>query len=975
MTVSSALTLIEANLSARIAAAEANPGQLSALDLNLLAAYYYSKAAGSGVPLGTVTVGGIGSSVDPAAVVNGGNGELIAQAKRTNIELAAIKNTGAATESTIAAVLNQLRGDRAIASQLFTDAASAIYLRVLVYNQETNAYESATLTLAGAPYTPTLPETTLSRSDLDTTETSWNIITAGTGYSIGDIVSQFNFLSQSPPAVVATLWFNQTTQLAIAAPLSGHRRRTDGLAATEATLATRALESGGNLAAILNSLNAQAKLTDSQPVIANAGTNLNTSALALETGGNLAALVAKDYATQATQTTIVTALGDILAELRDDTFVTSMLWEDRSAVVSIFYREERIKSQDDGSTTTIYTRLSDNAIIASLPGGSIPVAGATDRAIEYYRWKAKNTGTGYGAGDWIVNTLVADTDGAGAILSSTWYNLSTAAAIATPPGADLADPNDQLLAVVGAQSDAAQTNPATPATLLAYIKGGLVNWATFLARIPASLGAKLAVQSFSITLASDDAQLGTDVTGIAQSVGGTGGRGWLSEIVRVLRLSDPTDVALPTPAPGQSAAGNNLLLSVAGSDWLDLGANNNYSSLMVSLAASVVSGGTGQVVCEGTTDPVLGQAYSLNRTEGTGVASNQFTLTTNVVRAIEIFVPFRYVKVRLVTPPASGTVTVFQVLGRRKGSIAVTPTQSVGSSLVRVQDSTQSFTLPSADVAARALFARITDGTSQQAVKAASTAPVAADPAAVVSISPNSSVQLAPVSAAIADVTASAIAAVGVTTSAAIVPTWGVSQSFELVITAPSGAPVLDVVVQELIAGAWITVYAFPSVSTATTLSSNLIAQAGRQYRYQYTFSGTGSITRAVNRYQSNVFIAPYSGLARLGGISPAAADFLVGARAIRRIYASNTTAIALFIQYHNKAAALTTGDIPISGEIYSLPAVSGSNAGIALVSPSDLPASGLSYGGNTRVGVSSTRNTYTAAAMTGVNLNIEVTA
>lgn len=90
MTVGSALSLIEANLSARIAATEAETGELSAFDLNLLAAYYFSKAAGTGVPLGSVTVGGIGSNIDTAAPAGGGNGELIAQAKRTNIELAAI---------------------------------------------------------------------------------------------------------------------------------------------------------------------------------------------------------------------------------------------------------------------------------------------------------------------------------------------------------------------------------------------------------------------------------------------------------------------------------------------------------------------------------------------------------------------------------------------------------------------------------------------------------------------------------------------------------------------------------------------------------------------------------------------------------------------------------------------------------------------------------------------------------------------
>lgn len=45
--------------------------------------------------------------------------------------------------------------------------------------------------------------------------------------------------------------------------------------------------------------------------------------------------------------------------------------------------------------------------------------------------------------------------------------------------------------------------------------------------------------------------------------------------------------------------------------------------------------------------------------------------------------------------------------------------------------------LPTADAATRALYARVTDGTNTAAVKAASTAPVASDPAAVVVLSPN----------------------------------------------------------------------------------------------------------------------------------------------------------------------------------------------------------------------------------------------
>lgn len=59
---------------------------------------------------------------------------------------------------------------------------------------------------------------------------------------------------------------------------------------------------------------------------------------------------------------------------------------------------------------------------------------------------------------------------------------------------------------------------------------------------------------------------------------------------------------------------------------------------------------------------------------------------------------------------------------------------------VRITDGTN--TRPTADVAARADFSKVTDGTNTAAVKAASTAPVAADPALVVTVSPNATVNV-----------------------------------------------------------------------------------------------------------------------------------------------------------------------------------------------------------------------------------------
>lgn len=62
----------------------------------------------------------------------------------------------------------------------------------------------------------------------------------------------------------------------------------------------------------------------------------------------------------------------------------------------------------------------------------------------------------------------------------------------------------------------------------------------------------------------------------------------------------------------------------------------------------------------------------------------------------------------------------------------------VGAWPVKVTDGTN--TLPTGDAAARAIFEKITDGTNTAAVKAASTAAIATDPALVVAVSPNNTV-------------------------------------------------------------------------------------------------------------------------------------------------------------------------------------------------------------------------------------------
>ena len=75
-------------------------------------------------------------------------------------------------------------------------------------------------------------------------------------------------------------------------------------------------------------------------------------------------------------------------------------------------------------------------------------------------------------------------------------------------------------------------------------------------------------------------------------------------------------------------------------------------------------------------------------------------------------------------------------------NLQVTATPAAGTIATRwysqITDGTN--TMPTGDAAGRGIYHRVTDGTNTAAVKAASTAAVAADPALVVSLSPNSSI-------------------------------------------------------------------------------------------------------------------------------------------------------------------------------------------------------------------------------------------
>lgn len=149
--------------------------------------------------------------------------------------------------------------------------------------------------------------------------------------------------------------------IAVAQPTSGRflSSSTDSIAATQSGAWTNACTQSG-----------------SWTVTANAGTNLNTSALALESGGNLATLTAKDFATSANQSTIighVDGIEGLLTTIDADT--SSLAAEDFATQTTLAAINSKLVTGTDIGDVTINNAAGASAVNIQDGGNSITVDG------------------------------------------------------------------------------------------------------------------------------------------------------------------------------------------------------------------------------------------------------------------------------------------------------------------------------------------------------------------------------------------------------------------------------------------------------------------------------------------------------------------------------------------------------------------------------------------------------------------------
>lgn len=315
---------------------------------------------------------------------------------------------------------------------------------------------------------------------------------------------------------------------------------------------------------------------------------------------------------------------------------------------------------------------------------------------------------------------------------------------------------------------------------------------------------------------------------IRVTLSGTTGVGTVRGTLYGYKLSADAPSATPAPvgtpdlyitgAAAQSAAGNNIMLDTAGTGSIDTMATiNSYRSLQVQIVAS--AGITsGAVIFEYSNNNItffplqMYEATSSTTLNASTVHNTPTTVTASTNRTFLGKVMGRFIRCRISTVFAGGTVQAFSRLSvtdyvpwitALAGSQTLATVTSVGT---------------------------VTTVTTVSAVTSAGLA-----------------------NAAVTDIASAAITSTQ--TSSAIATTNIQSAAFAVSVTATSGTPTLDIVIQcSFNTTTWQDIYQFERITATTTLISPTIDIPCQQIRYVRTVAGgSPSITMSLVRQSKQI--------------------------------------------------------------------------------------------------------------------------
>lgn len=293
----------------------------------------------------------------------------------------------------------------------------------------------------------------------------------------------------------------------------------------------------------------------------------------------------------------------VIAAIKATVNIAGSVWFDPTTTPPTYYVRRESVNETTGAVTVAWFTPGGAAASPTVSNLS-PVANAAAIVNETLVYTATGSGTGYSISDVLIHGYGIDTAATTpSVVYSIWLNATTGAVLASAPSSANYTAATQTVtdAALGGTSAAAAGNTGASTT------NGFLRWMRdfWYAR----LGALASALSLSVVLASDDAQIGVDGTGISQPTGGSGIRGWLSGIFSLLKgvlTITPYNAILATytdtwTATGQTAthakvAGVNFIeLSLAGTTGLIFSVSvtlNNGSIVNMLMSQRSTGGGT-----------------------------------------------------------------------------------------------------------------------------------------------------------------------------------------------------------------------------------------------------------------------------------------------------------------------------------------------------------------------------------------------
>jgi hypothetical protein len=135
--------------------------------------------------------------------------------------------SGAATDVVLQQVRDAIKAQIDIASTIWTDNSGAFYVRRDLINEGTGAITVAFTDPSGSAATPGAGLRPLSTTDKDTITDFYDVLTSGTGYSVGDLLARVAILDANSGSPSATfIWLNLTTGIILSsAPTAANIER------------------------------------------------------------------------------------------------------------------------------------------------------------------------------------------------------------------------------------------------------------------------------------------------------------------------------------------------------------------------------------------------------------------------------------------------------------------------------------------------------------------------------------------------------------------------------------------------------------------------------------------------------------------------------------------------------------------------------------------------------------------------------